>query len=85
MKLNKDDVIGTALYNGLLLEIHFKAGLITSTRLIQNNGLDSIPELMPYEHIDMSKLDSSRVSVFRWRVYDFFDGDNPARDNHNIW
>ena len=71
MKLIKHDVIRTVLYNGLLLEIHFKAGLIASTRLVQNKVLDYKPDLIPYEHIDICKLDSSKVSVFRWRVYQF--------------
>ena len=71
MKPHKDDIIRTAIYNGLLLEIHYKAGLIISTRLVQSNGFDSTPGLIPYEHIDVCKLDSSRVSVFRWRVYQF--------------
>ena len=69
MKPHKDEIIRTALYNGFLLEIHYKAGLIISTRLVQSNGFDSTPNLVPYEHIDVCKLDSSRVSVFRWRVY----------------
>ena len=69
MKPHKDDIIRAALYNGLLLEVHYKAGLIISTRLVQSNGFDSTPGLIPYEHIDVCKLDSSRVSVFRWRVY----------------
>ena len=69
MKPHKDEIIRTALYNGFLLEIHYKAGLIISTRLVQSNGYDSTPNLVPYEHIDVCKLDSSRVSVFRWRVY----------------
>ena len=71
MKPHKDDIIRTVLYNGLLLEIHYKAGLIISTRLVQSNGFDSTPDIIPYEHIDVGKLDSSRVSVFRWRVYQF--------------
>ena len=61
-----------------------KAGLIISTRLVQSNGFDSTPDIIPYEHIDVRKLDSSRVSVFRWRVY-HFDGQDPKRDNHHIW
>ena len=55
MMPHNDDTIRTVLYNGLLLEIQYSAGLIISTRLVQSNGFDSTPDI-PYEHIDVRKL-----------------------------
>ena len=68
---HNDDTIRTVFYNGLLLEIQYSAGLIISTRLALGDGFDSIPGLRPHECVDVSKLDSSRVSEFRWSVYRF--------------
>ena len=71
MMPHNDDMIRTVLRNGLLLEIQYSAGLIISTRLSRGDNFDSIPDLTPYECVDVSKLDFSRVSEFKWCVYRF--------------